>query len=149
MPTSLQPTVGCTVHYVSYGSPGGEFGKECRAAIVTEVAPEGGRLLLDAPFTQPHGSDELVVGLCVLNPSGIFFHRAAYHDGAGEPGDPDCPSRETHGDPLRYCTCGWTEPSYPGGTWHWPEGSAVPRTGKTLNEVRADFGLPPRQMEGS
>lgn len=72
------PSVGRIVHYVSYGTPGGEYGKECRAAIVTELA-------------QPdEGSD--VVGLAVLNPTGLFFNRAAYD-----------------------------ENGHDGGTWHWPE----------------------------
>jgi hypothetical protein len=31
-----QPPIGSIVHYVSYGTPGGEYTKECRAAIVTE-----------------------------------------------------------------------------------------------------------------
>lgn len=101
-------TVGRIVHYVSYGTPGGEFKQEHRAAIVTEV-PEG----VANPQT---------VGLCVLNPTGVFFNRTvSYHDGSGHPGAPTCPNPETHGNPFRYCACGWTEPSYRGGTWHWPE----------------------------
>jgi hypothetical protein len=55
-----QPSVGRTVHYVAYGTPGGEFpAGECRAAIVTEVG------------TPLSGN----VSLCVLNPSGLFFNR--------------------------------------------------------------------------
>lgn len=50
-------TVGRTVHYVSYGTPGGEFTSECRSAIVTEVANDG------------------KVSLAVFNPSGLFFDR--------------------------------------------------------------------------
>jgi hypothetical protein len=57
----MKPSVGRIVHYVSYGTPGGEYGKECRAAIITEVTP------IPAPET---------VGLAVLNPSGLFFHEA-------------------------------------------------------------------------
>lgn len=56
-----QPSVGRVVHYVSYGTPGGEYASKCRAAIITEVAgplPAGGRLL---------------VSLAVLNPTGLFF----------------------------------------------------------------------------
>ena len=71
------PTVGRIVHYVSYGTPGGEFEPECRAAIVTEV-------------TDPDSS--MVVGLCVMNPTGNFFNR----------GVPFSPSKAA-------------------GTWHWPE----------------------------
>jgi len=102
MPT---PSIGRIVHYVSYGTPGGEYGKECRAAIITEVT-----------------DDPTQVGLAVLNPTGMFFNRAVQHnDGAETPGSPDCPSSAAHGDPFRYCACGWMEASPVGGTWHWPE----------------------------
>lgn len=58
-------TVGNTVHYVSYGTPGGEYTRQCRAAIVTA-----------------RGSDELQrVSLAVINPTGVFF-------------DLDCPRSE-------------------------------------------------------
>jgi hypothetical protein len=104
---AVKPSVGRVVHYVSYGTPGGEFGKECRAAIVTEV-PAG----VASPQT---------LGLCVLNPTGQFFNRSVpFNDGSGSPGDPDCPDRP-HDGPHRYCACGWIEPSLLGGTWHWPE----------------------------
>jgi hypothetical protein len=98
-----KPSIGRTVHYVSYGTPGGEFGKECRAAIVTAV------------------KDEQTVSLCVLNPTGQFFTQdLPYHDGAEVPGDPNCPNDHAAG-PHHYCACGWMEASYSGGTWHWPE----------------------------
>jgi hypothetical protein len=74
-----KPSVGRIVHYVSYGTPGGEYGSECRAAIITEVVI--------------HNDDESVVGLCVLNPSGMFFDRSIQYD----------------------------ETTHRGGTWHWPE----------------------------
>lgn len=51
------PTVGRIVHYVSYGTPSGEYGKECRAAVVTAVE---------------EGS---IVSLCVMNPTGLFFNQ--------------------------------------------------------------------------
>lgn len=98
------PRVGDTVHYVSYGTPGGEYPSTCRAAIVTEV-----------------GAD-LVLGLAVLNPEGFFFNRGVkFNDGSEVPGAPDCPNVQQHGNPFRYCSCGWMEPSLVGGTWHWPE----------------------------
>jgi hypothetical protein len=71
------PSVGRVVHYVSYGTPGGEYPKACRAAMITEV----------------HGGDDQVVGLAVLNPTGLFFDRSVELD----------------------------EDEKPGGTWHWPE----------------------------
>jgi hypothetical protein len=55
------PTVGRIVHYVSYGTPGGEYGRECRAAVVTEV------------------ETMTIVGLAVLNPAGMFFNRGVEH----------------------------------------------------------------------
>ncbi|WP_201790366.1 hypothetical protein [Prescottella equi] len=61
--TIRQPFVGQTVHYQSYGTPGGEYLPEPRAAIITEVkeldpVPEHG-----IPY----------VSLCVVNPTGLFF----------------------------------------------------------------------------
>lgn len=54
----MKPSVGRVVHYVSYGTPGGEYTAQCRAAIVTEVG------------------DGDKVGLAVLNPTGMFFNRS-------------------------------------------------------------------------
>lgn len=101
----MTPSVGRIVHYVSYGTPGGEYASQCRAAVVTEVS-----------------ADHSTVSLCVLNPTGQFFNTAVkFHDGAETPGSPDCPEKEFHGNPFRYHQCGWAEASYVGGTWHWPE----------------------------
>jgi hypothetical protein len=55
----VKPSVGRVVHYVSYGTPRGEFASQCRAAIVAEVL------------------SDTVVAVCVLNPTGIFFNDAA------------------------------------------------------------------------
>ncbi len=103
-----RPSVGRIVHYVSYGTPGGEYPKACRAAIVTEV-----------------GADS-TVGLQVFNPTGIFMHSladggASYNAGGETPGSSDCPTKAAHGNPFRYCACGWAEATAGGGTWHWPE----------------------------
>ena len=54
--------IGRIVHYVSYGTPGGEHPMACRAAIITEVAVTDGI--------------EHSVGLAVLNPTGLFLNRA-------------------------------------------------------------------------
>lgn len=67
----MKPTVGRIVHYVSYGTPGGEYASECRAAIVTEV----GDML-----SQACASREGYVGLCVVNPAGQFFNRGVPYD---------------------------------------------------------------------
>lgn len=95
----MTPSVGRIVHYVSYGTPGGEYRSECRAAIVTAVDDY-----------QDSGASDVHIGhvdLCVLNPTGMFFNRQVMqhngdvgHDHAGA----EIPQR-----------------SYPGGTWHWPE----------------------------
>lgn len=64
-------TVGRMVHYVAYGTPGGEFPQGVhRAAVVTEVedAVNG------------------IVGLCVLNPTGMFFNRHLRYSEFNEPG---------------------------------------------------------------
>jgi len=53
--------VGRIVHYVSYGTPGGEYPSVCRAAVVTEV------------------DSYQNIGLCVLNPTGQFFNRSVPH----------------------------------------------------------------------
>lgn len=59
-----KPSVGRIVHYVSFGTPGGEYQSECRAAIVTEV------------------NDDATVGLFVANPTGLFLNRGCeYHGG--------------------------------------------------------------------
>lgn len=58
-----RPTVGRIVHYVSYGTPNGEYKSVCWAAIVTEVQ-----------------DDSMVVGLMVANPTGLFFNRIIMHD---------------------------------------------------------------------
>lgn len=65
------PSVGRIVHYVSHGTPNGEYTSECRAAIVTEV----GDML-----SQAGASRGGYVGLCVLNPTGQFFNRAVKQD---------------------------------------------------------------------
>lgn len=60
-----KPRIGDTVHYVSYGTPNGEFPKACRAALVTEMEFVPRSL----------GGDR--VGLAVFNPTGIFLHSIA------------------------------------------------------------------------
>lgn len=111
----MKPSVGRIVHYVSHGTPirgdGTQaYTKQCRAAVVSEVADD----------------DSDVVGLVVLNPTGLFFHSigdggCTFDDGGETPGDPNCPDKAGHGSPFRYCQCGWMEASYRGGSWHWPE----------------------------
>lgn len=62
------PSVGRVVHYVAYGTSGGEFPSGmCRAAVVTEVELKA-------------GIDEWLVSVCVLNPTGLFFDRWLIQD---------------------------------------------------------------------
>lgn len=59
------PSIGQIVHYVSFGTPGGEFTSECRAAVVAAVMP-----VLDGQASLDD------VDLAVLNPTGLFFTRS-------------------------------------------------------------------------
>lgn len=61
-----RPSVGRVVHYRAHGSPNGQHKPEARAALITEVI-----------------SDELV-GLAVLNPSGMYFDRNVKFDETGK-----------------------------------------------------------------
>jgi hypothetical protein len=63
-----KPSVGRVVHYVSYGTPGGEYTSQCRAAIVTEVIPW-------------EDDEDPEVGLAVFNPTGMFFNRSTHSAG--------------------------------------------------------------------
>jgi len=62
----MTPSVGRIVHYVSYGTPGGEYTSQCRAAIIAGVPgpADGDSRNVDKP-----------VDLVVLNPTGLFFNR--------------------------------------------------------------------------
>lgn len=94
-----KPSVGGDVHYVSYGTPGGEYPSVCRAAKITAVDT----------YQDGEGEGGLHVGhvsLCVFNPEGLFFNKSVrQHE--GDPGT-------VNGEPV-------AARSYRGGTWHWPE----------------------------
>lgn len=66
----MKPTVGRCVHYQSYGTPKGEYASQPRAATVTEVDENGEN-----------------VGLCIMNPTGLFFTQHVPH----APGDKPTP----------------------------------------------------------
>jgi hypothetical protein len=86
------PKVGDSVWYTSYGTPGGEYKSEIRAAIVTEVP---NKYRSDKPPDQ--------VGLCVLNPTGYFFNRDVLYSPEPHPGRWSWPSEDPEpeiGGPL-------------------------------------------------
>ena len=98
----MKPTVGRIVHYVSYGTPGGEFTSQCRAAVVAGV---GAWLTVESKPADSYSTSEGrpiryaeqwyfddALSLVVLNPTGQFFNECR-HDGTDKRG----------------------------GTWHWPE----------------------------
>jgi hypothetical protein len=55
---AMKPSVGRIVHYVSYGTPGGEYPSVCRAAVITEVVKDA------------EGLGASIVHLFVMNPEG-------------------------------------------------------------------------------
>jgi hypothetical protein len=63
----VKPSIGRIVHYVSYGTPGGEYRSECRAAVVTAVWPGGTAV-------------PAAVSVAVLNPTGMFFNEEIRQD---------------------------------------------------------------------
>ena len=69
----MKPSIGRIVHYVSYGTPGGEYTSQCRAAVVTEV----GEVFVPQGQDPPAGTP---VSLAVLNPEGMFFNRGVLQD---------------------------------------------------------------------
>jgi hypothetical protein len=107
----VTPSVGRIVHYTSFGTPGGEYTSQCRAAVIAEV---GAWATVDITKADSYSRSEGrpirhleqwfyddAVALVVLNPTGLFFNGAGpvacKHD---EPRDGHAPA---------------------GGTWHWPE----------------------------
>lgn len=84
----MKPTVGRIVHYQAFGTPGGEYPSVPRAAIITEV------FVLPAAEELPPADGAYAVGLCVVNPTGLFFPRNVLHDADGKPGTWRWPPRE-------------------------------------------------------
>jgi hypothetical protein len=87
-----KPSVGRIVHYVAYGTPGGEFpAGVCRAAVITEVG---------VPLGVSGEDPDQRIGIMVANPTGLFFNRGIPYD-----------------DPAKQDRTAGPKP----GTWHWPE----------------------------
>lgn len=63
----MTPSVGRIVHYVSYGTPGGEYESTCRAAIITGLG-------MDSESGRPG------VSLFVANPTGLFLNKHVEQD---------------------------------------------------------------------
>ena len=70
-----KPSVGRIVHYQSYGTPGGEYKPLPRAAVITEV------------------HSDTCVGLCILNPTGMFFTQSVNFSDHPLPGHWNWPPR--------------------------------------------------------
>jgi hypothetical protein len=92
---STAPSIGRIVHYHSYGTPGGEYQPEPRAAIITEIHwndGAGGEDWRGVMQEARPGDDQAAeyigsISLAVLNPSGMFFNE--YVDYSEEP-KPGC-----------------------------------------------------------
>lgn len=67
-PVMTLPTVGRMVHYISRGSADGVFKSVPRAAVITQINEDG------------------TVGLCVLNPEGMYFNQSVPKRTADEVG---------------------------------------------------------------
>lgn len=73
-----KPSVGRIVHYHSYGTPGGEYKPQPRAAIISEVLEHG---------------EDLKVSVVVLNPTGLFFNQNVPYSETPKPGHWNWPPR--------------------------------------------------------
>lgn len=108
-----KPSVGRIVHYVSYGTPGGEYHSTCRAAVIVEV----GQWVTVKAVEEVPGEQRTVhqvwepeaCALAVLNPTGAFFNGAA---------GVECRHMEL--PPSDKIVFGEAT-THRGGTWHWPE----------------------------
>ncbi len=78
---TVKPSIGRIVHYVSHGTPGGVYGPEHRAAVITELNED------------PDG-DISAIALCVMNPTGLHFPRHIEYSSANLPGSWHWPERE-------------------------------------------------------
>ena len=77
--------IGTSVHYVSFGTPGGEYTSQCRAATITAVVPITD---MDRAQAEIESWDYIpeIADLVVLNPTGLFFNQRAMQDEIGKRG---------------------------------------------------------------
>ena len=104
-----KPAISRMVHYVSYGTPGGEYDQRCRAATITEVGGWRTTITQQEDETKRilHQEwDPDMMGLTVHNPTGTFNNTTVPYD----PGKRGATQSQL---------CDGLD--HPGGTWHWPE----------------------------
>lgn len=79
------PRLNDPVHYVSYGTPGGEYASVCRAATVTGVEPVSEGTWAQAEIEHwdymPYECH-----LFVMNPTGVFLNRCWQDEANRRPG---------------------------------------------------------------
>jgi hypothetical protein len=104
-PPHRAPRINDRVHYVAHGTPVREDGTQayssvCRAATITET----GHVEVNEQKPFGDGIYRATAGLCVMNPTGMFFPQGVLYD-AGEPDGTDL--------------CGGR--AFAGGTWHFDD----------------------------
>lgn len=73
MGAAQTPSIGRVVHYVAYGTPGGEYRAGAhRAAMITDVG-----------FSGTNEATTVQVSLVIFNPTGQFFTRDVPYDESG------------------------------------------------------------------
>lgn len=65
----MNPSVGRIVHYVSYGTPNGEYKPAHRAAIITDVRLQGAN---DPSPEHGDGPEYYEIRATIFNPDGTF-----------------------------------------------------------------------------
>lgn len=81
------PSIGRIVHYHSYGTPGGEYLPEPRAAIITAVHRN------DTGSTDAQEVVVTTIDAAVLNPTGLFFAVGLTFSAEPKPGHWSWPPR--------------------------------------------------------
>lgn len=118
----MKPSIGQTVHYVSYGTPGGEYIPQCRAAIVTEVTPVQGDDAAQADIENWDEDQRYRVSLAVLNPTGLFFVVRLWRDDAAKRSGtwhwPEAPVGSSSSDGCPHCPDGHTPAAVGSQPWH-------------------------------
>jgi hypothetical protein len=74
-PKEQVPSIGRIVFYHTFGTPKGEYKSKAVAAIITQVNDDGS------------------CGLCVFNPTGLFFNTIVPYDSGLAPGTWSWPPR--------------------------------------------------------